>query len=47
MFKQSELYKKFVSGVFEQYRLLADAAYGLHTLCLVPFERVVNMVQDR
>ena len=24
-------------------RLLADAAYGLYTWCLVPFERVVNM----
>ena len=43
MFKQSDLFKKFISGFFGEYRLLADAAYGLYTWCLVPFERVVNM----
>ena len=47
MFKQSELYKKIISGVVGQYRLLADAAYGLHTWCLVPFERVGNMAVNR
>ena len=43
MFKQSDLFKKFISGGFGKYQLLADAAYGLYTWCLVPFERVVNM----
>ena len=44
MFKTSTLFKKIVSGTFPHFRLLADAAYGLHTWCLTPFERlVVNM----
>ena len=41
MFKVSSLYKMFISGRFPHYKLLADAAYGLYTWCLTPYERLV------
>jgi hypothetical protein len=47
MFKQSELYKQFTSGLYGQYRLLADAAYGLQQWCLVPYERVNNLTDSQ
>lgn len=47
VFKQSTVFQKFVSRKWEGYRLLGDAAYGLSSFCLTPFERSDRMTQTQ
>ena len=46
VFKNSELFRQFVMGAWGDSVLLGDAAYGLHTWMMTPYERGLHLPES-